>query len=158
MQQNLSSENYRHPRRSACDHCRAYKLRCESDSRLGTSCNRCLKTSLVCTTTTNHSLQRRTVGAAQEQSTAGSKDGGKTTGNTTNKQVRPKEPRMAATRTLSAQISLTTLPQQQQQHNRVPTTPLSIPRTEGETQLQNQLAAGKHFACGSLQNQLAETT
>ncbi|KAJ5579641.1 uncharacterized protein N7459_005626 [Penicillium hispanicum] len=42
--------NYRQSRRSACDRCRGFKLRCERDQVTGRSCERCLKAQVVCTT------------------------------------------------------------------------------------------------------------
>ena len=42
--------NYRQSRRSACDRCRGFKLRCERDQVNGRSCERCLKAQVVCTT------------------------------------------------------------------------------------------------------------
>lgn len=42
--------NYRHSRRSACDRCRRFKLRCERDHMNDVSCERCLKAQVVCTT------------------------------------------------------------------------------------------------------------
>ncbi|KAJ5646371.1 hypothetical protein N7490_002743 [Penicillium lividum] len=46
--------NYRQSRRSACDRCRGFKLRCERDHVNGRSCERCLKAQVVCTTSINH--------------------------------------------------------------------------------------------------------
>lgn len=46
--------NYRQSRRSACDRCRGFKLRCERDHLNGRSCERCLKAQVVCTTSVNH--------------------------------------------------------------------------------------------------------
>ncbi|KAK0641434.1 hypothetical protein B0T16DRAFT_461498 [Cercophora newfieldiana] len=43
--------NLRYSRRSACDRCRAYKLRCQRDDRVGKPCERCAKSRLACTTT-----------------------------------------------------------------------------------------------------------
>jgi len=45
-----SALNYRQSRRSACDRCRGFKLRCERDQANGRSCERCLKAQVVCTT------------------------------------------------------------------------------------------------------------
>ncbi|KAJ5084944.1 hypothetical protein NUU61_009523 [Penicillium alfredii] len=45
--------NYRHSRRSACDRCRGFKLRCERDHVNGMSCERCLKAQVMCTTSVN---------------------------------------------------------------------------------------------------------
>ncbi|KAJ5202132.1 uncharacterized protein N7498_006795 [Penicillium cinerascens] len=45
-----SALNYRQSRRSACDRCRGFKLRCERDQVNGRSCERCLKAQVVCTT------------------------------------------------------------------------------------------------------------
>lgn len=42
--------NYRQSRRSACDRCRGFKLRCERDPVHGRSCERCLKAQVACTT------------------------------------------------------------------------------------------------------------
>lgn len=42
--------NYRQSRRSACDRCRGFKLRCERDQVGGRSCERCLKAQVPCTT------------------------------------------------------------------------------------------------------------
>lgn len=42
--------NYRQSRRSACDRCRGFKLRCERDQVSGRSCERCLKAQVPCTT------------------------------------------------------------------------------------------------------------
>lgn len=42
--------NYRQSRRSACDRCRGFKLRCERDQVNGRSCERCLKAQVECTT------------------------------------------------------------------------------------------------------------
>lgn len=42
--------NYRQSRRSACDRCRGFKLRCERDPVRGRSCERCLKAQVQCTT------------------------------------------------------------------------------------------------------------
>lgn len=41
---------YRQSRRSACDRCRGFKLRCERDQVNGQSCERCLKAQVACTT------------------------------------------------------------------------------------------------------------
>lgn len=46
--------NYRQSRRSACDRCRGFKLRCERDQAHGRSCERCLKAQVMCTTSINH--------------------------------------------------------------------------------------------------------
>ncbi|KAJ5727457.1 hypothetical protein N7493_005277 [Penicillium malachiteum] len=46
--------NYRQSRRSACDRCRGFKLRCERDQINGRSCERCLKAQVMCTTSINH--------------------------------------------------------------------------------------------------------
>ncbi|KAJ5721694.1 uncharacterized protein N7483_009628 [Penicillium malachiteum] len=46
--------NYRQSRRSACDRCRGFKLRCERDQVNGRSCERCLKAQVMCTTSINH--------------------------------------------------------------------------------------------------------
>lgn len=46
--------NYRQSRRSACDRCRGFKLRCERDQVNGRSCERCLKAQVVCTTSIGH--------------------------------------------------------------------------------------------------------
>lgn len=46
--------NYRQSRRSACDRCRGFKLRCERDRVNGRSCERCLKAQVVCTTSVGH--------------------------------------------------------------------------------------------------------
>lgn len=46
--------NYRQSRRSACDRCRGFKLRCERDQVNGRSCERCLKAQVVCTTSVGH--------------------------------------------------------------------------------------------------------
>ncbi|KAJ5287934.1 hypothetical protein N7478_003620 [Penicillium angulare] len=46
--------NYRQSRRSACDRCRGFKLRCERDQVDGRSCERCLKAQVICTTSINH--------------------------------------------------------------------------------------------------------
>ncbi|KAJ5758981.1 hypothetical protein N7520_006137 [Penicillium odoratum] len=46
--------NYRQSRRSACDRCRGFKLRCERDHVNGRSCERCLKAQVLCTTSINH--------------------------------------------------------------------------------------------------------
>ncbi|KAJ5092994.1 hypothetical protein N7456_008855 [Penicillium angulare] len=48
------SLNYRQSRRSACDRCRGFKLRCERDQVDGRSCERCLKAQVICTTSINH--------------------------------------------------------------------------------------------------------
>lgn len=45
--------NYRHSRRSACDRCRGFKLRCERDHLSGMSCERCIKAQVRCTTSLN---------------------------------------------------------------------------------------------------------
>lgn len=42
--------NYRQSRRSACDRCRGFKLRCERDQVNGRFCERCLKAQVPCTT------------------------------------------------------------------------------------------------------------
>jgi hypothetical protein len=42
--------NYRQSRRSACDRCRGFKLRCERDQVRGRPCERCLKAQVICTT------------------------------------------------------------------------------------------------------------
>ena len=49
-------------RRSACDRCRAYKLRCQRDEQPNEPCDRCLKAHLVCTTTFDQSSQRPSLG------------------------------------------------------------------------------------------------
>ncbi|SPO07538.1 uncharacterized protein DNG_10232 [Cephalotrichum gorgonifer] len=46
-------------RRSACDRCRAYKLRCQRDERPNEPCDRCSKAHLVCTTTYEQTSQRQ---------------------------------------------------------------------------------------------------
>lgn len=52
-----SALNYRQSRRSACDRCRGFKLRCERDPINGRSCERCLKAQVVCTTNIGHPSQ-----------------------------------------------------------------------------------------------------
>lgn len=47
----MATPNLRFSRRSACDRCRAYKLRCQRDDRLGRPCERCAKSRLACVTT-----------------------------------------------------------------------------------------------------------
>lgn len=47
--------NYRQSRRSACDRCRGFKLRCERDQVRGRSCERCLKAQVICTTSLSQS-------------------------------------------------------------------------------------------------------
>lgn len=47
--------NYRQSRRSACDRCRGFKLRCERDQVNGRSCERCLKAQVSCTTSVGQS-------------------------------------------------------------------------------------------------------
>lgn len=47
--------NYRQSRRSACDRCRGFKLRCERDHVRGRSCERCLKAQVICTTSLSQS-------------------------------------------------------------------------------------------------------
>lgn len=49
--------NYRQSRRSACDRCRGFKLRCERDQVNGRSCERCLKAQVVCTTSVGQPIQ-----------------------------------------------------------------------------------------------------
>lgn len=49
-----SALNYRQSRRSACDRCRGFKLRCERDQVHGRSCERCLKAQVLCTTNIGH--------------------------------------------------------------------------------------------------------
>lgn len=49
--------NYRQSRRSACDRCRGFKLRCERDQINGRSCERCLKAQVACTTNIGHPSQ-----------------------------------------------------------------------------------------------------
>jgi hypothetical protein len=51
------ASNYRQSRRSACNRCRGFKLRCERDQVSGRSCERCLKAQVVCTTTISHPKQ-----------------------------------------------------------------------------------------------------
>lgn len=51
------TSNYRQSRRSACNRCRGFKLRCERDQVSGRSCERCLKAQVVCTTTISHPTQ-----------------------------------------------------------------------------------------------------
>lgn len=51
------ASNYRQSRRSACDRCRGFKLRCERDQVSGRSCERCLKAQVVCTTSISHPTQ-----------------------------------------------------------------------------------------------------
>jgi hypothetical protein len=46
-----TATSLRYSRRSACDRCRAYKLRCQRDERFGKPCERCAKSRLACTTT-----------------------------------------------------------------------------------------------------------
>lgn len=48
--------NYRQSRRSACDRCRGFKLRCERDQVNGRSCERCLKAQVPCTTSVGQSV------------------------------------------------------------------------------------------------------
>ncbi|KAI1076747.1 hypothetical protein F5B20DRAFT_309621 [Whalleya microplaca] len=48
-------------RRSACDRCRNYKLRCERVSIQGNSCERCLKTGAICVTTTPSGFDSRSI-------------------------------------------------------------------------------------------------
>ncbi|KAI0009471.1 hypothetical protein F4779DRAFT_365768 [Xylariaceae sp. FL0662B] len=50
-----------HSRRSACDRCRNYKLRCERASTQGNGCERCLKTGVLCVTTTPPGLDSRSI-------------------------------------------------------------------------------------------------
>jgi hypothetical protein len=49
--------NYRQSRRSACDRCRGFKLRCERDQVNGRSCERCLKAQVTCTTSVGQPVQ-----------------------------------------------------------------------------------------------------
>jgi hypothetical protein len=49
--------NYRQSRRSACDRCRGFKLRCERDQVNGRSCERCLKAQVACTTSVGQPVQ-----------------------------------------------------------------------------------------------------
>jgi hypothetical protein len=73
----ISNLNVRYSRRSACDRCRAYKLRCQRDDRLGKPCERCAKSRLACTTTfdagstsalsATTSVQAQRLNAAQQQ-------------------------------------------------------------------------------------------
>ena len=51
------ASNYRQSRRSACDRCRGFKLRCERDQVSGRSCERCLKAQVICTTSISHPTQ-----------------------------------------------------------------------------------------------------
>ncbi|KAJ5151333.1 uncharacterized protein N7482_010585 [Penicillium canariense] len=46
--------NYRQSRRSACDRCRGFKLRCQRGQVGGKTCERCLKAQVVCTTSIGH--------------------------------------------------------------------------------------------------------
>ncbi len=64
---NPNSFNLRHPRRSACDRCRAYKIRCQRDEGATEPCERCAKARLTCKTTLDHGTQR-VVGPSQSQS------------------------------------------------------------------------------------------
>ncbi|KAJ5974690.1 hypothetical protein N7481_011900, partial [Penicillium waksmanii] len=50
--------NYRQSRRSACDRCRGFKLRCERYQVNGRSCERCLKAQVTCTTTVGQPVQQ----------------------------------------------------------------------------------------------------
>lgn len=153
MQPNHGNVNHRHSRRSACDHCRAYKLRCERDSSVGISCNRCLMNQMSCTTTVNHSSQRRpytgaqlrTEGPAKKKPTADITGRDTSNSNTiTKEQPRLKEPRPAATRT--SQFS-STVPQEL---DKPPSRTPPLPR------LQTQLAVGEELINGSLQDPYSE--
>jgi hypothetical protein len=44
-------ERSKQSRRSACDRCRTYKLRCERVSSEGNNCGRCIKLGIFCATT-----------------------------------------------------------------------------------------------------------
>lgn len=46
-------------RRSACDRCRNYKLRCDRASLRGNSCERCVRAGTSCTTTTTKGSESR---------------------------------------------------------------------------------------------------
>lgn len=46
-------------RRSACDRCRAYKLRCQRDEQPNEPCDRCSRAHLVCTTTFEQTSSQR---------------------------------------------------------------------------------------------------
>lgn len=58
MVANPSTGSTARSRRSACDRCRAYKLRCQRDEQPNEPCDRCLKAHLVCTTTFDQASQR----------------------------------------------------------------------------------------------------
>lgn len=62
--------NYRQSRRSACDRCRGFKLRCERDRVSGRSCERCLKAQVVCTTSLGHSTSDSTSGFSSSKASA----------------------------------------------------------------------------------------
>lgn len=47
---NPNTNQHRHSRRSACDRCKGYKLRCDRENSLNSSCYRCLKARVRCVT------------------------------------------------------------------------------------------------------------
>ena len=79
MAGNASGSNTR-SRRSACDRCRAYKLRCQRDELPNEPCDRCSKAHLVCTTTLDQTPQRPSRGGHPQN---GAERGGRTDNNTT---------------------------------------------------------------------------
>lgn len=67
----------RQSRRSACDRCRMYKLRCERPPVPGGSCDRCTGLDIICTTTTSKRLSnvgplRSPINSVHERTTSGS--------------------------------------------------------------------------------------
>ncbi|KAK0751374.1 hypothetical protein B0T18DRAFT_485976, partial [Schizothecium vesticola] len=65
----MATLNLRHSRRSACDRCRQWKLRCSRvDDRPGNPCERCAKSRLACTTTFVDGLASTSTAASVSQS------------------------------------------------------------------------------------------
>lgn len=58
----------RQSRRSACNRCRTYKLRCERTPVDGDSCQRCLRTGVLCATTNERYDARSNAKQAQQTS------------------------------------------------------------------------------------------
>lgn len=60
----------RQSRRSACNRCRTYKLRCERTPVDGDSCQRCLRTGVLCATTNERYDARSSAKQAQQLETS----------------------------------------------------------------------------------------
>jgi len=70
----------RQSRRSACNRCRTYKLRCERAPVDGDSCQRCLRTGVLCATTNERYDARSNAKQAQQTSPTNVFGGGEADG------------------------------------------------------------------------------